>query len=197
MATCGQCGRPAVIYMGENQELPLCIGCFYQFQLARQIEQNMRADMINFIRARAESALGIPGTLPRFETTTPVIHNDSRTFNNLNVDRSKIGAINYGTISQLDVDMSQFKQMGLGGFAEALQKFVEALANDNDISADDKSDAIDNILTLIDQFRTPNENKRKGVIKSAFEYIDKVVSKSATVAGLWVNIHTILSQMPQ
>lgn len=61
-----------------------------------------RAEMslLNYLTARREMAVGMPGLFPRMEVPQPVIHS-GHTFHNVNVDRSVIDTINTGVIQNL------------------------------------------------------------------------------------------------
>ncbi len=121
---CHQCGRPAVVLM--NGKVPFCIDCYPKILQAKQIEQTMIAETMNFVLGQMEAVAGLPGVLPRYEISQPAVVTGPVTLHNIQVDHSTVGSINTGEIQKLDVAVSCVRDGGNEALAQALQILAQA-----------------------------------------------------------------------
>lgn len=92
---CQQCGRPAIIGIGPNNALHLCVDCWGKVQAihSRQMEDHER--LLNFASAEFDMAAGLPGFTPKFPPRPrPVVVTGNTVLNNIKIANSQIGVVN-------------------------------------------------------------------------------------------------------
>ena len=58
MQSCNQCGKPAVVLVGNN---PLCVECYLKFQQASKIFYDTLIQEENYLTDMMEAAVGLYG----------------------------------------------------------------------------------------------------------------------------------------
>jgi hypothetical protein len=125
---CSQCGKPAV---AKVSNIYLCVEHNLQFEQAEQMQHNRLVDLGNISRQLLyESIFGIV-TPPHPSPTYSPFPGDSMTLNNINVDRSTIGALNTGNIASLDIVMTRIHDQP--ELYQAIKNFTEAILNSTEI----------------------------------------------------------------
>jgi len=134
MASCSQCGKPAVVSVGG---VPLCVDCNLKIAQAQRIRDRALKDRHSELVAEIEARTGLFGVMPRYEIepeAPTVVQSGPVNFHNIKVEGSVVGAINTGNVKRIDVALSHIK-IGEPKLEEALAAFTEAVAHSKEISA--------------------------------------------------------------
>lgn len=190
---CHQCGKPAIVGVGPEGKIRLCLDCYLKLQQAVSIQQAHLASMINYLTAEMESVAEFPGLLPRMEVPHPVIH-AGHTFHNIKVDRSVIGAINTGVIHSLDVAMTNIRAGGDEQVADSLRRMTEALIQSTDLATEQKNEALDHLAVIAEQASRPKQQRNVGALKVIIPAFERIIQNSAALVVLWQQFgHPIMS----
>ena len=128
---CSQCDRAAMFNYGG---VGLCVDHYYKILQADYIRVSMLATHLNFIRGEIEAGVGGIVRLPKLVMPPLPSAGDSWTFNNINVDRSTIGAINTGIVSNLDAGISLMQSQGQDDLAAAIKELAQTIVDTKEIS---------------------------------------------------------------
>jgi len=178
---CTQCDNEALVTIGGHL---LCVEHYLKFQQANQMQNSSYTSLMNFLIDQAEAAVGVYGAIPRIKEPQPIIHHGTLKFQNINVEKSNIGAINYGDIGKLDVMMNVINQKGNSELMKAIKEFTEAVIADKKIENEIKKELVEQITFLSSQVVLPNENRNPSVVKSVLKGIKDTLTGSAALATL-------------
>ncbi len=191
MSLCCQCGKkPAV---GSVNNKPLCIDCYTKLQQTAIQSIPYLQSEINYLADHIESITGAYGALPRYRIPQPITNQSTLTFNNINVDRSVVGAINTAEVKQIDITMSNIKNSGNENLAAALKEFTEAVISETKINKDIKNEIIELVSFLAKQSLLIKENRQTSVINAILPRIAGLVSTIATLAPLWEKFTSLIN----
>jgi hypothetical protein len=189
MATCSQCGKPAVVTVGGNA---LCVDCNLKFAQAQEIRDRALKQQANFIIDQMEARTGLYGVTPRYEIDTPVIHQGPMNFHNINVDRSVVGAINTGNVEQMEVTLNDIHANNPSPELEnRLKEFTEAVLREASLSIQAKDDIVEQLTALAAEVAKPQESRTKGVVMAVVKSV--AASIPAALIEHWDTIRAILS----
>ena len=189
MVACNQCGKPAVVAVGDN---PLCVDCYSKFQQAVRQQDIMMKEHYNRVIGDAEALTGMYGITPRYEIQQPVIHQGDMTFHNIKVDRSVVGSINTGNVERIEVSLDHINQSGEEHFGSALAAFTRDVIKNADLSPEAKHEILEQLEVVTAEVAIPKERRRAGVLKSVGAGIASAVSTAADLATLWTVIQGLL-----
>lgn len=195
MASCNQCGKPAVRQVNGN---PLCVDCFLKLQTAIQIQNDMYARELNLLTDEMETIAGVRGILPRYEVSQPLIHRGPLTLQNIN--HSVVGMINTSEnqrieIQRIDVFMGQLKDSGQEELVQALKEFTEAVISETKLNEELKEELIEQISFITEQSTLPKKGRKTGLVKAILEKISKTVDAFEVLHLLWVKLYPLLEKV--
>jgi hypothetical protein len=166
--------------------LPLCVDCNLKFQQAQALIHQRHATMVNFLLGEAESVVGLPGLYTRMEIPKPTnIRTGPMTFNNITVSKSVVGAINTGSIQELDVAMDQVRVGGYPEVAGALKLITQAVLDAQDLTPKSKNEILEHLSFVGTQATLPQDNRHKAVGCTVLETVERLLNASASAAALW------------
>jgi hypothetical protein len=149
------------------------------------------ANMMNFLLERAEGmSVGPPGFLGRI----PIPQIGSTTFkgdivlNNISIDRSTIGVLNTGQIQgiqSIDVNISRLDQTNQTDTAEAFRALTEAIVSSREISAETRSELVEQLQALSDQALLPTDQRKTGVIRPIITELSSSLNTISALATIW------------
>lgn len=177
--SCSQCSRPAILSI---EDLPLCVPCYYQFQVAQTLGFRIQAIGLNHASAEMNYMTGL-GQSPRMQV--PDIPRGPVILNNIKVDNSIVGSINTGNVQSIDVSVTVLKEAGNVQVSEALKVLAEVIANDKAIPVPDKNQMLDEVAYLGEQAVAAAKDRRPGMIQAAFASIAQGAGAVAAVATAW------------
>lgn len=194
---CGHCGEHPAI--GAVNGLPLCIDCFSRLQAAD--EQRIRTALevqdalgreANFLGGMIEQTVGIPGLVPRFQPRErPAVGPVTQNFS---IHDNAIGVLNTGTIQHLDQEIGTLRGGGDVELADALKGFVEAAANEEGLSDEDKRELLEGIELILEQATAAPERQRRGLLRTVLARIKEVAGTVAVVAAGWQHLEPLLKR---
>jgi len=190
MSKCSQCGKPAMVQMGDAF---LCVDCHLKYQQAIDLHDDRLARQMNYLTEQMEATVGIPGMLPRHQVKqpSPVVHQGDMTFNNIKVDRSVVGAINTGNIQSIDVAMNNIKASGNEELAQELSKFTEEVIKERELSEELKNSVLEQVAFLVQECQVPKEKQKKSIIGNVSASVGKIVSAVESLSKLWEKIEDL------
>jgi len=183
MATlkCSQCDRPAFVTVGGHS---LCLDHYLKFQQANQIQDDREARYMNFLLGQMEAVGGLGPIFPRHQVSQPIIHQGTMKFQNIKVDSSNVGVLNFGEIGKLDMAMSIINNKGNAELKDAIKEFTDAVIASTETDKKVKNELIEQIAFLSTQAALPEEKRRPSVVKSVLKGIKDTLTSSAALATL-------------
>lgn len=185
MAKCSQCDKPAVL--GD-----LCVDHYYKLQQAIYLQSSMVAAMQNLLAAELDAGTGYLVHHPRIIIPPPPSIGDNVTFNNINIDRSTVGAINTGILSNLDVSMDLVKSKGEDELAAAIKELTQAIYDSKEVDDSFKNDILDQLQFIVAQATAEPENRSTGLVKSVLAGIRSSISVVAGLLAIWDRVEPLI-----
>lgn len=194
MSQCSQCGKPAM-YRVEN--FLLCLACYAQLQQAEVARQRVNTEMLaqlmahqNYLSDLMADMAGLPPSGARYQIPQPVnaYINPGPTLNNINIDRSVIGMLNAGSIQdveRIDINVTALAQSGNEDVAAALKALTEAVASSDDLSAEQRTDLLDQLNLVSGQAAMAPESRKAGVIKPVLSALATGLNAVGSLAQVW------------
>ena len=192
MPSCSQCGKPAIVSVGNN---PLCVDCYLKFQQAIQIQNTMLVQEMNYLTDMMEATIGLYEVLPRYKIPQPMVHQGPLTFHNIKVDQSVVGSINTGEVQRINVAMDHIKTSGNQELVKALEEFTEAVINETKLDAELKNQIIEQISFLAFQSTLPKEKRKPGIVKAVLLAVKNTVSTMVALSSLWSKLQPLLEHI--
>ena len=192
MSNCSQCGRVAIVKVGD---VLLCVDCHLKHQQAIDLHNDRLARQMNYLTEQMEATVGLPGILPRIKTRQPVIQQGDFTLNNIRVDKSVVGAINTGNVQSIDVGMNYIKLSGNTKLAQELSKFTEEVIKEGALSKELKNSILEQLAFLVQECQAPEEKQKKSIIKSVLSNIKDSVVTIEALSKIWEGIKPLLEAM--
>ncbi len=186
MAKCSQCDKPAIGRMN------LCVDCYFKLQQAIYLQWSMAASLYNLTNRLISNHTG--GLMPPrpIAIPPPPSSGDTLTFNNINVDRSTIGTINTGFISNLDTSITLMQSSGEDKLADAVKELTQAIYDSKEVNDDLKNEIYEQLQFLIAQATAEPENRSIGVAKGILTGIRGAISVAAGLLAIWDKVELLL-----
>ncbi len=188
-AKCSQCDTPAVVNFGGNN---LCVDHYLKIQQANYLQSSMLAAMQNLMADQADAGAGYIIRHSRIQLPRPPFIGDSLTLTNINVSRSTIGAINTGTIKNLDASISIMHSQGKSELAMAIKELTEAIMESNKINEKVKNEIAEQLEFLTVQATAEPKDRSSGVIKSVLLGLRDSISTVAGLIAIWDKVEPLL-----
>jgi hypothetical protein len=147
--------------------------------------------MINYLEAYMESIVGLGPLSPRIHIPA-VPPTGPLTLNNFKLDNAVVGAINTGTVRDIDVSLNQLHSAGLEPLRKALAELTEAVASAQGLSVDQKDTLLEQIAFLSSQVTAAAPQRKPGLIRATFDAVASTAAKINSVATAWNNCAPIL-----
>lgn len=179
---CSQCDRPAIVRYGD---LGLCVEHHLKMQQATYLQVSMLAAHLNFTRSQIEAGTGGLLPLSRMEIPPPPFIGDNLTLNNINVSGSTIGAINTGTIRNLDASITTMQSRGEHELGAAIAELTEAIIHSNEVNEAAKREIAEQLEFLVAQATAEEQNRSMGVVKSTLAGLRNSISVAAGLLTIW------------
>jgi len=191
VASCSQCGRPAIVEVNGN---PLCLDCDYKLLQSAKIRDRMLKEQHNYIVDQMEAVTGMYGVSPKFDLSepVPVIHQGPMTFHNIKVDRSVVGVINTAEVQKIDVALSHIATGGDVELQRALMEFTEAVLKERALSTDSRNEILEQLGSLTAQVATTPKERKQGILKPIVKALSDTASGLTALAPLWEKLYPML-----
>lgn len=188
---CQQCDKQAIISYDDGK-INLCLDCNLKFQQSADTIQRRSAEMMNFLAEQMDFFVGLPGTIPRYKASTPIIHSGDTTFNNINVNNNNIGSINTGYIESIDLSLSVLNKQGNQESSDLLKQLTESIIQHNEIEESTKNEILEQLSFISEELRKPKENRKNSLIKRVFDSVKDSLSAFNNLLSIWKNIQDYL-----
>jgi hypothetical protein len=190
---CGQCGKPAVTKYGND--IYLCVACDHTFQQTQQMEHNRNVQEINYLLEQMEARVGVHGILPRYKVSEPTIHSGPVNQHNIQIHNSVIGAINTGSIEKMNVALDNIHLNGAPDLAAGIQKLTEAVLASRELSASQKTKAVDHLAFLAEQAILPSDKRNASIGTTILEGFERTISISTGLLEIWGAIKPVILKL--
>lgn len=185
---CSQCGTLAV---GWIDAIPLCVNCFYKFEVARTLQLRAAVMGMNYAAAEMDHMMGMPSS-PRMQV--PDIPKGPPIFNNINVSNSVVGAINTGSVHLIDVSIGQLDATGAKQIGDALKRLTEVILKEAYLETAEKDRLLEQLAYLSEQAVVARKDRRPGMIGLALESVSKAASAIDALTIAWNDVGPLLNQ---
>lgn len=183
---CSQCGKPAVvIYAGHG----LCAEHHLKLQQANYLQVSMLAAQLNVIRGDLEQGMGVE--LPRMHLPRPPFVGDTFTLNNINVSQSTIGAVNTGTIQNIDASITVMQSQGKDNLAAAVKELTEAVLKSSEVAQATKNDIAEQLAFLVAQATAQGQDRSLGLVRSVLGGLRSSISVAADLLTIWSRVEPL------
>jgi hypothetical protein len=184
MAKCSECGKETCL---QVKGVPFCLDCMERIHRIQSATLRDLDRQINHCASMIEMSMGFPQgfLIPRVPVTEPLIQGDNMTFNNINVDRSTIGAINTGSIAKLDVAIGQMQNGSQPELAEGIKRLTEAVINSNELGEESKKEVVDQLSFLGEEAANPTEKKGSSILKPILAALGALLVNVDKLKTLW------------
>ncbi|HFD31733.1 MAG TPA: hypothetical protein ENJ28_03325 [Gammaproteobacteria bacterium] len=194
MATCNQCGKPAVQEYNGN---PLCVECFTKvasvFQKQEEIRQRELIILMQqeqAIEADMYSSIGLNPPPQKYDFTH-LRPPSNYTLHNIKVSDSVVGLVNTGNVETIDVAMTNIQHAGNTEVADALKLITEGVLQNSELTSELKNEILQNLSFVSQQISAEPENRNQGVLKSVLSGIRDSVSTVSSLVDLWVKVEPL------
>ena len=172
---CYQCPKPAM-YKVSDQNIPLCLDCYFKFSQINQRELENHERMINFAIDEMDAIVGFGPSSPRFPPRPQPVLISGVEMNNISVNNSVVGTINTGSIGTVDQSISALIQLGDPQSAEAFKSLTEAILQSGDLTRNQRNELIEILSVLSKEAATPPQTRENSV---AHTLLDKAIKISS------------------
>lgn len=162
-----------------------------------QAEMAENLNQLNFLLGMFEAQTGIPGMFPRYQISPPKIQQGPVNFNNINVSKSVVGAINTGQVQQIDVAMDKIMTEGNPQLIEHLKAFTEAVLENQQLEGEHRDKIIEMLAFLTTQCALPKGGRQPSVVQTVLERISQIVETVKSLSPLWAPLLAALQTMFQ
>jgi hypothetical protein len=179
----------------EGRQVPLCLDCYIRFAEVnqRQIESCERE--INYLTSQMEALVGLPGIHPRYPERPRFIQTGAVNLNNFNISNSQIGALNTGTIQNVDATVTVLKSGGDTALAVALTELAQAVMSSNDIAAAAKNQILELLNELAQQGVAPKDKRKPSVTRAVLAELGSIIGGIASLVALWEKFKSVLESV--
>ena len=186
---CSQCSKPAVMLLGDH---PLCIDCNYKFQQSQWMQFTQHAAMINMLDKEMTDSVGMPQlsnpiSIP--PAPIPPIHYNNQT---VTVTGGTVGAINFGNVHDIQVNLQALTQNGEIGIADAMASLTNSILDANEIAEAEKNELLEQISFLSAQASAPPAERKQGMIKTLVSAVNIGAGAVSSVATAWAAAEPLL-----
>lgn len=172
---CYQCDKSAMYQVGE-QNIPLCLDCYFKFSQIQQQEIENNERMMNYLSDEITASVGLPPMGPKFPPRPRPVVVAGAKLHNIHVNNSVVGTINTGSIGTVDQSISALVQSGEPGLAEAIKALSEAILQSADLTRNQKNELVECLSVISKEAATPKESRQNTVAHSLLEKAMKVTA---------------------
>ncbi|OYX62759.1 MAG: hypothetical protein B7Y89_07680 [Novosphingobium sp. 32-60-15] len=151
----------------------------------------MYASLANQAQADIESIMGLPAS-PKIEMPKPApapFHYNNQT---VTVTGGMVGAINFGNVDEIKVNLQSLTEGGSADIAEPLKKLTDAVLVAEDATETTKNELLEQIALLTAQASAKPEERKTGVIKALFGTVKSGTEAISSTAGAWQAVAPLL-----
>ena len=170
--------------------MAVCVDCNLKIVQAIAIQQDTLGRTLNMLHADAEFALPFPIQLPRYAVRQFPVSGDL-TLNNIKIDRSTIGVLNTGIITNLDSAVTALNEQGQSALGNGLANFTQAVIA-SELAPATKEQVIELLSTLSAEATAPPETRRRALLRPLLSEVATLVGGAAGLIALWEPVKALL-----
>jgi len=149
---------------------------------------------INYMTEMFEVTAGVPGLFPRYSVPQPTQYfHQPTTFNNIQVDRSVVGAINTGDVAAIDAAIDRASIGGDNELKEALTEFAQKVVGDLHSDAELRNQLLEQLSFLATQLSLPKPQQKRQLAKAVAGAIKETAGTIAGLALAWQKLEPLVS----
>jgi hypothetical protein len=186
---CANCGKPAIVLLGSY---PACIDCKYKHDMSQWMQFAQHATMLNFAAAEMDAVVGIGPATPTVQIPKPPMPPISYNHQSVSVSGGSVGAINFGNVHDIQVNLQSLVEAGSPDIVEPLTKLTDAILNAQDADEPTKNELLDQVATLTALAKSKPEERKPGVVKALLSGIKDGAGAISSVAGAWTAVEPLL-----
>ncbi len=186
---CNQCDRPAMIEVGGEQRVALCLNCYKLLSetIERQNESTYRE--LNMLYEQFDLVSGVR-TTPRYQIKdNNTIHMNQ---NHISINDSNIGLVNTGTITNLNQTIENLCSVSKIEIAETIKNFSQSVLSETLIDAEQKDEILSSLDYVAKESLKEANQQNKSIVKTLLKGISSIVSLTANAATIWQVLHPTL-----
>ena len=172
----------------------LCLHCYTKLMQVENQKLSHLSGQLNYLHDLMDEMVGIP-SYARMPITQPVIDGRKITYNHINVDRSVIGTINTGTISNLNQTLENVSNNINPDIAKLLSIFAETILKSDQMDDGSKEDVMEQLSFISEQIAIEKSKQKKGMVRKALDSINSKISCVPTILKIWEQIQLILGPL--
>ena len=187
---CSQCNS-AVAYVLVN-EVPMCVDCNYKAQMSHHMQISQLIALANHAEAELTSIVGMPhlaNPIAMPQAPVPPINYNSQS---VNVSGGTVGAINFGNVNDIKVNIEAMQQSGQADLAGLLATLTDSIMMANDADDAAKNDLLEQISDLSGQVIADEQDRKPGRVKALFGAIQSGATAITSAAGAWQAVEPLL-----
>ncbi len=191
---CHQCERPAMYFIGEENNIPLCLDCYAKFRRIHDMEFLKNATMMNNALDNMDMVTGFltPGGRMPVQALARAMQG-SHTLNNINISQSQIGVLNTGSIEKIDAAITLSNGSDAELIGAQIKSFTETVIQSEELNAQDKNEVLELTETLAEEVVG---RRKPTTINAVMNAISEKLTDFATLAGaaekLWQVVRPFL-----
>ena len=161
-------------------------------QQAAYLQFSMLAAISNQLAGEIEAGTGFIVPVPRTVIPPPPFIGDQLTLNNINVNDSTVGAINTGTIRNLDVSVSMMRDAGKNELASEIANLTQALVDNQELDKSIKNEIAEQLEFLVAQVQVEPKKRTMGLAKSAVAGIRDLLASTTSLMTIWNKVEPLI-----
>ena len=166
--SCGNCGKPAIVLLDGY---PVCIDCKWKHDSSQWMQFAQNAAMFNLAAAEMDAVVSIGPPTPTIQIPKPPVPPINYNNQSVSVTGGNVGAINFGNVDEIKVNLQSLVETGSPDIVEPLTKLTDAILNAQDADDATKNELLEQIATLTDLAKSKPEERKPGVVKALFSGI--------------------------
>lgn len=186
---CGNCGRPAIVYLGDY---PACIDCKYKHEVSQWMAFAQNATMLNFAAQEMDAVVGFGPRSPQIaipRLPVPPINYNNQT---VTVTGGQVGAINFGNVDEIQVHLQAMTQNGEAAVADALAALTNSVLHASEIDEKAKNELLEQLAFVSQQANAKPEERKPGAIKAILSAVKEGAGAITSAAGAWEAVEPLL-----
>lgn len=172
------------MYQVGEQNIPLCLDCYFKYSQIEQCALENNERMINFLRDQIAASVGMPPLGSRFPPRPQPVQIGDVKLNNISINNSVVGTVNTGSIGSIDQSISVLNQLGEPNLAAAIKALSEAILQSGDLTSNQRNELVEILSVLAKEAATPREARKSAVAETLLEKAAKITSLANDISDV-------------
>lgn len=186
---CGNCGKPAFVYLGK---FPVCIDCKYKVDIGQWMSFAQNAAMMNHASQEIDHILGLGPISPQIQIPRPPVPPINYNNQTVSVSGGTVGSINFGNVHEIQVNLQALTEHGAQDLVEPLTKLTDSILNAQDADEPTKNELLEQVAALTALANAQSADRKQGTVKALFGAIKEGAGAIGGVATAWQAVEPLL-----